>query len=187
MAACCEVLAFGLGALTSMPAVRNFSICAAIAVALDFLLQVGWHCLKHLLIAHWVVTIVSAFSCPFLWDFFSRHPTHASRVQYVACLSVDTVHCRSLQALCMWWWQFAWFGTVLAMPLPTCLHLAGDCVHGAACVGCKAPGTVPPGLFAVLASAIQRCIRCVVSVLHLMFGRRARRGGVHVRWTACVV
>jgi hypothetical protein len=41
MAACCEVLAFGLGALTSMPAVRNFSICAAIAVGLDFLLQVS--------------------------------------------------------------------------------------------------------------------------------------------------
>jgi Niemann-Pick C1 protein len=40
MAACCEVVAFGLGALTSMPAVRNFSICAAIAVALDFVLQV---------------------------------------------------------------------------------------------------------------------------------------------------
>lgn len=35
-----QVLAFGLGALTSMPAVRNFSICAAIAVGLDFLLQV---------------------------------------------------------------------------------------------------------------------------------------------------
>jgi hypothetical protein len=44
MAACCEVLAFGLGALTSMPAVRNFSICAAIAVGLDFLLQVSkWY------------------------------------------------------------------------------------------------------------------------------------------------
>lgn len=40
MAACCEVLAFGLGALTPMPAVRNFSICAATAVALDFILQV---------------------------------------------------------------------------------------------------------------------------------------------------
>jgi hypothetical protein len=48
MAACCEVLAFGLGALTSMPAVRNFSICAAIAVGLDFLLQVSamWSCME---------------------------------------------------------------------------------------------------------------------------------------------
>ena len=49
MAACCEVLAFGLGSLTSMPAVRNFSICAALAVLLDFLLQVTtsvcvWFC-----------------------------------------------------------------------------------------------------------------------------------------------
>ncbi|KAF8057679.1 NPC1 [Scenedesmus sp. PABB004] len=40
LAASCEVLAFGLGGLTPMPAVRNFSICAAAAVALDFLLQV---------------------------------------------------------------------------------------------------------------------------------------------------
>lgn len=41
LAASCEVLAFGLGALTPMPAVRNFSICAATAVLLDFILQVG--------------------------------------------------------------------------------------------------------------------------------------------------
>ncbi|KAF6262418.1 multidrug efflux transporter AcrB transmembrane domain-containing protein [Scenedesmus sp. NREL 46B-D3] len=40
LAASCEVLAFGLGALTPMPAVRNFSICAATAVLLDFILQV---------------------------------------------------------------------------------------------------------------------------------------------------
>ncbi len=40
LAAACEVLAFGLGSLTPMPAVRNFSICAAVAVALDFVLQV---------------------------------------------------------------------------------------------------------------------------------------------------
>lgn len=40
LAAACEVLAFGLGALAGMPAVRNFSICAAVAVALDYLLQV---------------------------------------------------------------------------------------------------------------------------------------------------
>jgi Niemann-Pick C1 protein len=40
LAAACEVLAFGLGALTPMPAVRNFSLCAAAAVALDFALQV---------------------------------------------------------------------------------------------------------------------------------------------------
>jgi hypothetical protein len=41
LAATCEVAAFGLGALTSMPAVRNFSMCAAVAVLLDFVLQVG--------------------------------------------------------------------------------------------------------------------------------------------------
>eukprot|EP00878_Enallax_costatus_P015127 GHUV01015839.1.p1 GENE.GHUV01015839.1~~GHUV01015839.1.p1 ORF type:complete len:1041 (+),score=174.75 GHUV01015839.1:474-3596(+) len=40
LAASCEVLAFGLGSLTPMPAVRNFSICAATAVLLDFILQV---------------------------------------------------------------------------------------------------------------------------------------------------
>eukprot|EP00879_Flechtneria_rotunda_P012269 GHRR01012815.1.p1 GENE.GHRR01012815.1~~GHRR01012815.1.p1 ORF type:complete len:1130 (+),score=344.72 GHRR01012815.1:967-4356(+) len=40
LAASCEVLAFGLGSLTPMPAVRNFSLCAATAVLLDFILQV---------------------------------------------------------------------------------------------------------------------------------------------------
>lgn len=40
LAASCEGLAFGLGALTPMPAVRNFSLCAAMAVLLDFVLQV---------------------------------------------------------------------------------------------------------------------------------------------------
>ncbi len=35
-----EVVAFGLGAFSTMPAVRNFSICAALAVLLDFCLQV---------------------------------------------------------------------------------------------------------------------------------------------------
>ena len=39
-AASCEVVAFALGGLTSMPALRNFSVCAALAVLLDFLLQV---------------------------------------------------------------------------------------------------------------------------------------------------
>lgn len=37
---CAEVVAFGLGGFSTMPAVRNFSLCAALAVALDFLLQV---------------------------------------------------------------------------------------------------------------------------------------------------
>ncbi len=41
LAAACEGLAFGLGALTPMPAVRNFSACAACAVMLDFVLQVS--------------------------------------------------------------------------------------------------------------------------------------------------
>lgn len=41
LAAACEALAFGLGGLTSMPAVRNFSLCAAVAVLLDYALQVG--------------------------------------------------------------------------------------------------------------------------------------------------
>lgn len=40
LAAAAEVAAFALGALTPMPAVRNFSLCAAAAVALDFALQV---------------------------------------------------------------------------------------------------------------------------------------------------
>ena len=37
---------FGLGGFTSMPAVRNFSLCAAVAVLLDYVLQVGqaWIC-----------------------------------------------------------------------------------------------------------------------------------------------
>ena len=41
LAAACEALAFGLGGLTSMPAVRNFSLCAAVAVLLDYALQVA--------------------------------------------------------------------------------------------------------------------------------------------------
>jgi hypothetical protein len=36
-----EVVAFALGGFSSMPAVRNFSICAALAVFLDFCLQVS--------------------------------------------------------------------------------------------------------------------------------------------------
>jgi hypothetical protein len=62
MAACCEVLAFGLGALTSMPAVRNFSVCAAIAVGLDFLLQV---CLLVNITKQHVVLNVAAVQCTF--------------------------------------------------------------------------------------------------------------------------
>lgn len=38
--ACAEVVAFALGGFSSMPAVQNFSICAALAVFLDFGLQV---------------------------------------------------------------------------------------------------------------------------------------------------
>ena len=38
-AGCAEVVAFALGGFSAMPAVRNFSICAALAVLLDFLLQ----------------------------------------------------------------------------------------------------------------------------------------------------
>ena len=41
LAAACEALAFGLGGLTTMPAVRNFSLCAAVAVLLDYALQVS--------------------------------------------------------------------------------------------------------------------------------------------------
>ena len=37
---CAEVVAFALGGFSSMPAVQNFSICAALAVFLDFGLQV---------------------------------------------------------------------------------------------------------------------------------------------------
>ena len=39
-----EVVAFALGGFSSMPAVRNFSICAALAVLLDFLLQAWLDC-----------------------------------------------------------------------------------------------------------------------------------------------
>ena len=38
--ACAEVVAFALGGFSSMPAVQSFSICAALAVFLDFGLQV---------------------------------------------------------------------------------------------------------------------------------------------------
>lgn len=40
LAAACEVAAFAAGALTSMPALRAFAACAALAVGLDFLLAV---------------------------------------------------------------------------------------------------------------------------------------------------
>lgn len=46
-----QVLAFALGALSPMPAVRNFSICAATAIGLDFVLQV--HGVVHML--EWVL------------------------------------------------------------------------------------------------------------------------------------
>ena len=39
LAASAETLAFALGGFTSMPAVRNFALCAALAIFLDFLLQ----------------------------------------------------------------------------------------------------------------------------------------------------
>lgn len=39
LAAAAETLAFALGGLSGMPAVRNFSLCAALAVAIDYLLQ----------------------------------------------------------------------------------------------------------------------------------------------------
>ncbi len=41
LAATCEFVAFAIGGMTSMPALRTFSICAAIAILLDFLLQVS--------------------------------------------------------------------------------------------------------------------------------------------------
>ncbi|KAL6768530.1 SSD3 [Auxenochlorella protothecoides x Auxenochlorella symbiontica] len=40
LAATCEVVAFALGGMTTMPALRSFALCAALAVALDFGLQV---------------------------------------------------------------------------------------------------------------------------------------------------
>jgi hypothetical protein len=39
LSACCETVAFSLGALSSMPAVKNFSLYAALAVFINFLLQ----------------------------------------------------------------------------------------------------------------------------------------------------
>ena len=46
MAAAAEVVAFALGGLSTMPAVRNFSICAALSVAIDFALQVCFNPLQ---------------------------------------------------------------------------------------------------------------------------------------------
>ncbi len=40
LAAACEVVSFAVGALSSTPAVRNFSLCAAVAIAINFGLQV---------------------------------------------------------------------------------------------------------------------------------------------------
>jgi hypothetical protein len=41
-AAVCEVLAFGVGATTEIPALQQFCLVAAVAVAIDFFLQVTW-------------------------------------------------------------------------------------------------------------------------------------------------
>ena len=41
LAAAAETLAFGMAALTPMPAVRNFSAVAAVAVIIDYILQVS--------------------------------------------------------------------------------------------------------------------------------------------------
>ena len=41
LAAFCEVTAFALGAMASMPALQNFAMCAALAVAINFLLQIS--------------------------------------------------------------------------------------------------------------------------------------------------
>ena len=40
LASTCEAVAFGVAASAPMPAVRNFALCAMIAVILDFILQV---------------------------------------------------------------------------------------------------------------------------------------------------
>ena len=40
LASTCEAVAFAVAASASMPAVRNFALCAMIAVILDFVLQV---------------------------------------------------------------------------------------------------------------------------------------------------
>lgn len=41
-AAVCEVLAFGVGAATNIPALKQFCIVAAVAVAIDYALQLTW-------------------------------------------------------------------------------------------------------------------------------------------------
>lgn len=46
LAAAAEALAFALGGLSGMPAVRNFSLCAALAVAIDYLLQARTPCMS---------------------------------------------------------------------------------------------------------------------------------------------
>ncbi len=40
LAATCEALAFALGALAPVPAVRSFALTAGVAITLDYLLQV---------------------------------------------------------------------------------------------------------------------------------------------------
>jgi hypothetical protein len=43
-AAVSEVLAFTVGATTNIPALKQFCVVAAVAVAIDFFLQLGWFC-----------------------------------------------------------------------------------------------------------------------------------------------
>lgn len=62
LAAACEALAFGLGGLTSMPAVRNFSLCPAVAVLLDYALQVVVFTSPLLLFACTLTTICDLLS-----------------------------------------------------------------------------------------------------------------------------
>lgn len=72
LAAACEALAFGLGGLTSMPAVRNFSLCAAVAVLLDYALQVVVLTAPLLLFAYVLLAAVCALLC--VWVSPQRAP-----------------------------------------------------------------------------------------------------------------
>ena len=77
LAAACEGLAFGLGALTPMPAVRNFSLCACAAVLLDFVLQVravmpcaeGSDVAKRAAVSYVIMLLYAQVPCLCCWMF----------------------------------------------------------------------------------------------------------------------
>ena len=84
-----EVVAFALGGFSSMPAVQNFSICAALAVFLDFCLQVRLSLLACLCRPH--ARLWTFRKSPHAW----HRPLDASVVssqRQVLCLQGTPVH-----------------------------------------------------------------------------------------------